>query len=243
MAISEQCKVGLHFAWGVLTPGIKSPVILFLVCCFDTKCSHPLCFEGIKCDIKWFESGPSVSYLPLPIPDPVRCYGNQNCEDCKGSFCYGHFMKPHDTFMSALPPMCKPPSVILKDYFDAMDAPSESDLNELSKQVMLPVDEIRIWFDHLHTIRDNHRKGASKAAETRRKNNQKSTISHPVIKESNYQCGVCHSPYQAFTECEEKWIECENCDTWYHFACVGIVDEPETYPVLRLCLIITFFFS
>ena len=145
-------------------------------------------------------------------------------------------MKPHETLNSALLPMSKPPSAILKAHFDALNTypPCDLEFSSLSKKVMLPIDEVKIWFDHLHTIRENRRKGASKAALTRRKNKPKAaTIDPPVeVKESDYQCGVCHTPHQSFTETEEKWIGCDKCDTWYHFTCVGIdchSDEPETY--------------
>lgn len=47
----------------------------FLVCCFKPGCSHPLCSESIELP-RWFDSGPLISYLPLPIPDPDCCYGN-----------------------------------------------------------------------------------------------------------------------------------------------------------------------
>lgn len=105
-----------------------------------------------------------------PIPDPTRQYGNPNCEECRGH-CSGHFMKPKDALMSSLQPI-RPPSAILKEEFDGMSSypPSESVCADLSMKVMLPVEEIKIWLDHLHTIRENRKKGALKAAETRRRN-------------------------------------------------------------------------
>ena len=146
----------------------------FLVCCFKPGCSHPLCSKRIELP-KWFDSGPLVSYLPLPIPDPSRSYGNPNCQECKG-YCHGHFMKPTESLASSLPQMKKPPSVILKEAFDSLKSypPSDSFYSDLSKKVMLPVDEVKIWFEHLMTIRENRRKGAIKAAATRKSKKTKS---------------------------------------------------------------------
>ena len=63
----------------------------FLLCCFKPGCSHPLCSESMEIP-KWFDSGPLISHLPLPIPDPNCCYGSTNCQECK-EYCHGHFMK------------------------------------------------------------------------------------------------------------------------------------------------------
>ena len=185
--------------------------IFFFVCCFQPGCSHPLCSKG-ECDElpKWFDSGPLISCLPLPIPDPTRCYGNPSCQECKG-FCCGHFMKPKEVLTSSLSPMKKPPSTLLKEAFDSLKSypPPESLYSELSKKVMLPVDEVKICFDHLRTIGENCRRGAIKAAETRRrKKNKNTTVPTETSTERDYQCGVCHTPYQEFTDTQEQWIGC-----------------------------------
>lgn len=91
----------------------------FLVCCLQAGCGHPVCSNGEVTELPtWFHSGPSISHLPLPIPDPTRQYGNPNCEECRGH-CSGHFMKPKDALMSSLQPI-RPPSAILKEEFDGM---------------------------------------------------------------------------------------------------------------------------
>ncbi len=91
-------------------------------------------------------------------------------------------------------------SAILKEEFDGMSSypPSESVCADLSMKVMLPVEEIKIWLDHLHTIRENRKKGALKAAETRRRKITSATASTSRARESEYQCGICHAPYQDF---------------------------------------------
>lgn len=70
-------------------------------------------------------------------------------------------MKPEHSLESNLTPMAKPPSVVLKAYFYTVSTypPSESELCTLSEKVMLPVEEVNIWLEHLHTIRENRQKG------------------------------------------------------------------------------------
>ncbi len=201
---------------------LPSQYAFHLVCCFDLACTHPLCLQGNSNGIpEWFNSGPLVTQLPFPIPDPTRCYGNDQCNKCKG-FCCGHFMKPESTLTSLLSPMRKPPSAVLKEAFDSFQtfppSDSEATYSELSKRVMLSVEDVKMWLDHLNTIQENRKKGAIKAAETRRQKNKASK----TTRESEYQCGVCSTPYQEFTGTSEQWIGCDMCDTWYHFICVGI---------------------
>jgi hypothetical protein len=137
-------------------------------------------------------------------------------------------MKLDEILSSKLSPM-KPPSFTLKEYFDNLVSypPSEADLCDLSKEVLLPVEEIKLWLEHLHTVRENRKKGAIKATESRKKKKQPQVI----IEEHEYECGVCHTPYQNFTHTEEQWIGCEHCDSWYHFKCVGVSvkDVPDVY--------------
>ena len=81
-----------------------------------SSCPHPVCKKGSDNFPAWFNGGPSIAYLPLPIPNPEKAYGG-DCNECKGD-CYGHFMKPLEALHTDVLPMVKPPSVILKEYFD-----------------------------------------------------------------------------------------------------------------------------
>ena len=216
-------------------PNLPPQYIFFLVCCYKPHCTHPLCSQqSSSSDLqRWYESGPLVSYLPLSIPDPNRSYGNHKCKECK-DFCYGHFLKPEETIACTLQPMIKPPSVILKEAFDSCTTypPCDSVYNELSEKVMLPVEEVKFWFNHLKNIQNNGISGAQKAAETRRKKKTlPSTLPISSVSSNEYQCGICHTPYQEFTEVEEDWIGCDLCESWYHFICVGIDNSaiPEQY--------------
>ena len=52
----------------------------------------------------------------------------------------------------------KPHSATLKETFDASYPPSESVCTDLGKKVVLPVEEVKMWLDHLQTIRESSRK-------------------------------------------------------------------------------------
>ena len=194
--------------------------IFYLLACFKPGCSHPLCknSEGSKNreDFLWFLNGPNLTQLPLPVPDPKRPWGAAECTDCKGC-CHGHYLDAQ----SSLEPQVngsslEPPSTVL---LRAHKSREQIDVDKLAKQVMLPVEEVRLWLDHLETVSTNRKKGAEKAAETRRKKKSASVC----------LCGVCGIAYEEETEQEEQWIGCDGCDHWFHWTCVNIVTEPEKF--------------
>ena len=148
-----------------------------------------------------------------------------NCAECKG-VCSGHFLKDIESDSS---PMVQPPSMILKKAFQSLKGvtPTAEQVNKLAEQCLLPTEEVTMWLDHLKVIANNRKRGAMKAAETRRKNKQTAQKQTEVV-----CCVVCHSPFVDFTEQVEKWIQCNNCDSWTHFACVGIMENdqlPDTF--------------
>ena len=240
--LKEQPNIYAYFelVWQIrqshMVPNLPVQYAFFLVCCLDPQCSHPVCKGGELSELpKWYEGGPSVSTFPLPIPDPQRYWGNSNCTECSG-LCAGHFLKPEETLASLLNPM-KPPSIILKKVFDALETypPEESLYQQLAERTLLKVEEVKIWLEHLNTIKLNRKKGAAKAAETRRRRaqekqrNQEKQKAANVQQGSEYYCGTCHEPYLEFTDTEEQWIGCELCDTWYHFVCLGITVAPDEF--------------
>ena len=70
---------------------------------------------------------------------------------------------------------------------------------------------MRMWLQHLNTINENCKRGASKAAETRKR-------------KRSYHCGVCKALYDKTDEIE-FWIACDRCNTWFHGEC----DELENF--------------
>ena len=192
---------------------------IFLVCCLQPECVHPVCNSQVITQLPhWYEGGPPVSCIPLPIPDPDRPWGGSNCDKCKGA-CYGHFLKPSESLTSSLSPMTVPPSGLLKQAFLALRKypPSHDECVALSKKVLLSPDQVRMWLEHLHTIDQNRKRGAKRAAATRRKRKQGCGES-----EDTYSCGICSEPYQDFSDAVQDWIGCDLCDSWFHFVCVGV---------------------
>ena len=171
--------------------------------------------------MEWFPGGPHIDQIPMPVLDPSHPWGNTACDKC-GGFCSGHFLSPEDALTSNLAPMVQPPSTILKDFYQSLSGqdPSEGMLEDVSKRALLPVAEVHLWLDHLRTVDMNRKRGAAKAAETRR---QKRGTQQTSV---DYYCGVCGVLFGTSDE-QEYWIGCENCDSWYHGDCVSITPENE----------------
>ena len=75
---------------------LPSQYVFHLVCCFKTECTHPICEKHSPSELPvWYNEGPSVSYIPLPIPDPLRPWGAPECVSCGGQ-CHGHYLKPEE---------------------------------------------------------------------------------------------------------------------------------------------------
>lgn len=76
--------------------------IFHLTLCGEPECIHPRCKRGETSSVtKWYQDGPSVTWLPIPVPDPKRI---------------GHFKKPEDLRKSdgTETRMMSPPSALLK---------------------------------------------------------------------------------------------------------------------------------
>lgn len=222
-----------HFStiWDIRTrhmvPGLPTQYVFFLRCCLSRECMHPVCSTLTELP-DWYVGGPPLTFFPLPIPDSSRPYGSINCTDCKG-VCSGHYLKPDDhlnNMQSLLNLATKPPSVVISDKYKACGKDiSEKEVQELAKNVLLPVSEVKIWLEHLDEVSRNRKEGAIKAAETRkrRRMQKRQEKSDAVL------CGVCGGLWEEETEEVEQWIQCDRCMNWYHWKCVCIVKEPETF--------------
>ena len=141
--------------------------LFFLVCCFEPGCCHPVCRSGENGEAvelpSWFEGGPCVSQIPLPIPDPDRPWGASNCPDCGGA-CSGHYLKPEKALQSSLSPMVQPPSITLKLEFAKLNStsPSSASIEDIARKVLLSPAEVSMWFEHLRTVSDNRKRGLLK---------------------------------------------------------------------------------
>ena len=61
-----------------------------------------------------------------------------------------------------------PPSdAILATYQEWKFVPTDEVIQETARNVLLTPEEVKFWFEHLHQIYENRKRGARKAAETR----------------------------------------------------------------------------
>ena len=117
-------------------------------------------------------------------------------------------------------------SVVLKEMFSQL--PTEATLadefiQKAAQAVLLPCNEARMWFEHLKIIQENRKRGAAKAAATRRakrvSGSQQSDLWH---------CGKCGIRYESHTDETELWIACDVCNVWYHSSCEQLSELPNT---------------
>ena len=146
------------------------------MCCLKDDCIHPLCKSQTVSQLPtWYVGGPSISFVPLPIPDEERPWGQCNCRQCKGT-CYGHYLKPTETISSSASPAV-PPSLYIKEKFEKLVKypASEEECESVARQGLLSPEQVMFWFDHLHTVSENRKRGAAQAAITRQRNKQEKT--------------------------------------------------------------------
>ena len=211
-------------------PWLPPQYLYMLMCCFQPSFPHPLCKTGKEgAPEVLFEGGPPLNVIPMPIPDPNRMWGNSACSKCSG-VCAGHYLTPEESIKSNLSPMVQPPSTILEEFYEEVRTrePTEIQLQDVAKPTLLPVSEVIIWLDHLKAVYTNRKRGAAKAAQTRRQKQQVSTATATSthLEEIVYHCGVCGALYGDSDESEYR-IGCEKCDSWYHGACVSITPDTE----------------
>ena len=164
-----------------LIEGFPAKYIYLLRCCYNhEECSHPLCKKAESYRPKensWFPNGPPLSYTPIPTPDPDRPFGNTNCAECKGD-CSGHYMKPDKLMAHFLQggkvAKATPPSEVIQAVYQKHKGiPPPNVILDTARQVLLPIDEVELWFKHLKQTSENRAAGAKKAAETRKRHKEK----------------------------------------------------------------------
>ena len=117
----------------------------------------------------WFPGGPDISYIPLPIPDPSRTWGNKECQECS-NFCAGHYLSPEAAIVADKELMVLPSTIIKSEVLKNNGQPLlSSRIEELAKTVLLATTEVAWWVEHICTTIKNRKEGAKKAAETRRR--------------------------------------------------------------------------
>ena len=239
--------------------------VFFLACCYQPGCIHPMCSkESQDSEQVWYSGGPHLKYVPIPTPDPDRPYGDQACQDCEG-VCCGHYLKPDKLWQRAnsgeeLGKPQPPSEVILAIYRAHKCVPSEVIIQQVARNVLLPSEEVKFWFVHLHQTHENRRKGAQKAAQTRREKSQNQTnrgkrsrkekektnkrkqrktsrnASDEDDDDENVLCVVCdlHDPLQNTTDKMVSWVQCDGCLSWRHIGCTEL--EENNVPDRWLCM-------
>jgi hypothetical protein len=120
-----------------------------LLCCYKKDCFHPLCKQGRKQEQScWYEGGPPLSFVPLPVPDKSRPHGWEDCPKCSPGKCAGHYLQPAEVITlhqaGKYNPQKVQPSESIKDFFKSKNGngATESEIEKIAKQVMLPVEEV-----------------------------------------------------------------------------------------------------
>ena len=172
----------------------QAQYIFYLICCFQKGCIHPICESGPHDILTWYPGGLSLFHLPLPVPDPARNQGREDCSSC-GKFCSGHY-KTEFIDTRTLSSEVSPPLTLLKKLFSQnVSCTDEDSVVTIARNTLLPVSDVNLWLDHLRTVSENRKRGAAKR-----------TKRHKSKKEAKVYCGKCHKSYEDKTEGEEFWI-------------------------------------
>ena len=151
------------------------------------------------------------SYIPpFSNPRPSQPLGNPHCSKCE-SQCWSHFLDPEKAITSALLHVKNPPSQLLKEAFDYLKGHvgSEEYILQTTRECLLSLTEVRIWFENLTQIWKNRKRGAKRQlphiiesegqVPTRTQpNTQEQANTHEEI--TMTFCGVCHELYVEVTE-------------------------------------------
>ena len=122
----------------------------------------------------WFKDGPPLTYVPLPRPDPKRKWGSK-CDTCPGP-CFGHYLSPEDNIkwvkQNGSGSCVQPPRQVIGDYVkksNAVGVAKDDAIKSLSEKTLLSESDVKMWMEHLETIKIRRKEGARKAVETKRK--------------------------------------------------------------------------
>lgn len=140
--------------------------IFQLLPCYDKCCPHPVC-QREKEDFHWFDGGPPLSFVQVPVADPNRSWGGIS-STCTGH-CNGHYLQfPNNTTGRK----CFPPRDIIEDaLFKTLERPDgvfrEESVEELARANLLSTDDVKMWLEHLESVKQRRLCGARKAQTTR----------------------------------------------------------------------------
>ena len=85
------------------------------------------------------------------------------------------------TLSKASPPSC----IIIDAYTKEKTIPTEDTIQEIAKNVQLPVAKVVMWLDHLQQIHVNRKKGGEKGAKTRKEKKSKGSCQRTTNPDSS----------------------------------------------------------
>ena len=126
--------------------------IFMLVPCYKADCVHPVCRKGRpEKEETWFDGGPPISFIPLPIPDPEKPVGAY-CEKCKQN-CTGHYLPPELQYewtkKHGKDCSVEPPSKILKKFAKTHDTFTQIDKGNLANECLLSEMDVQMWLENV----------------------------------------------------------------------------------------------
>ena len=204
-----------------MVKNVPSQYIFFLVCCLEPDCFHPICKSQNVTQLPTWYRGPSLSCIPLPIPDPNHLWGRADCDQCRG-ICSGHFLKPSEALNSILTSMAVPPSVVLREAFQECSQypPSEADCEMV---FFSPLIKSECGSNTYIPLQKSV--GGVLLMQLLREEKQASKQERRGERERLYCCAACLGPYHEFTESVEDWIGCKTCNSWFYYPAAAHVQS------------------
>ncbi|XP_078378320.1 uncharacterized protein LOC144661430 [Oculina patagonica] len=88
-------------------------------------------------------------------------------------------------------------------------------ITDLAKKTLLPMDDVRMWLEHLDQVHKNRVEGAQRAAAKRKSKSGKKAV------QADAYCLCGEGEHGLMISCDG-----ENCPIfWFHVNCVGLSEE------------------
>ena len=121
-------------------------------------------------EAKWYDGGPSLGFFPFPVIDRDRPWGDR-CETCPGNICTGHYVTDATKLVQlheeGKAVRALPPNVIINDALSSQEPLNQEGMVNLAKKCCLSLEDVKCWVDHILNTRENRKRGALRAQETR----------------------------------------------------------------------------
>ena len=133
-------------------------------------CPHPVCINGqSNSQPVWFKG--VLPFLSL-YQDPKTKWGSK-CDTCVGT-CSGRYLSPEDNIKwvkeNGSDSCVQPPQKVIGEYFKKRNVVvMDNTIKHLAEKTLLSEADVKMWIEHLETIKIRRKEGARKAVETKRK--------------------------------------------------------------------------